>query len=336
MIIEHISDQKQWDDFVSALPHSPFLQSWAWGEFQSSLGNQVIRIGVLDGKKLTGAAQLLLMKRRLANFIYVPFGPAVNWNKPAPVEPLLQEIVKVAKEKQVDYVRIDPPVEKESLLEKVLAGQGFRTASSTVQVEVGWILDLSRSEDELLSAMRKTTRYLVRKADRLKVKIELTTDSSKFKLLLDLIHHTAKRQRNFFPQSDSYLQTQFENLAEANLAKLYLAYHQKELLAAAVILNYGDSYTYLHSGSVASPIPASYLLQWQVIKDAKKDGKSYYDFWGIAPEGIKNHPWAGVSLFKTGFGGSKLTYTGTWDRPLSWRYQLVRIIETYHHLRRGV
>ena len=334
--IEQITNQKQWDSFVSSLPHSPFLQSWAWGEFQASQGHEVIRIGLIDGKKLAGAAQLLVMKRRVANFIYVPFGPAVDWTKPAPVEPLLAEIIRLAQDKRVDYIRIDPPVEKLSLLEKVLTGSGFRSASSTVQVETGWILDLAESEEVLLQKMRKTTRYLIKKAEKLGVKVNVTTDSNKLTLLLELIHQTARRQTNFFPQPDSYLKQQFELLAKANLAKLYLAYHKRQLLAAAVVTTYGDSYTYLHSGSMASDIPASYLLQWQVIRDAKAEGKSYYDLWGISPLGATNHPWHGVSLFKTGFGGTQVDYTGAWDKPLSARYYLVRLVEGYHQLRRGI
>ena len=49
---------------------------------------------------------------------------------------------------------------------------------------------------------------------------------------------------------------------------------------------------------------------------------------GIAPENAPNHPWAGVTRFKLGFGGRAVDYPGTFDLPLNrlWYtlYSLVR------------
>ena len=52
-----------------------------------------------------------------------------------------------------------------------------------------------------------------------------------------------------------------------------------------------------------------------------------YNFWGVVPESEKNHPWAGLSLFKKGFGGKEKEYVKTQDYILSPMYWLTYIFE---------
>ena len=49
---------------------------------------------------------------------------------------------------------------------------------------------------------------------------------------------------------------------------------------------------------------ASYLLQWQAIKDSKEKGFSFYDFGGVHSDNEKSSSqksWKGISRFKFGF-----------------------------------
>ena len=48
-------------------------------------------------------------------------------------------------------------------------------------------------------------------------------------------------------------------------------------------------------------ISCSYLLQWEIIKDAKKRGCDTYNFWGISSPDNNLHPWYGTYLFKKKF-----------------------------------
>src|SRR5581483_3014513 len=147
---------------------------------------------------------------------------------------------------------------------------------------------------------------------------------------LDIFHHlmkeTAARQ-GFSPQAKRYLTIQFENLSALGIEKLYLAIYQGKVLAAAIIASFGDTAAYLHGASVAGKIPATHLLQWQAIRDAQAEGRKVYDFWGIAPNDNPRHPWAGLTLFKQGFGGEPLPYVSAWDYPLSGRYFLIALLE---------
>lgn len=145
---------------------------------------------------------------------------------------------------------------------------------------------------------------------------------------------------------------------------LYLALYQGKTIAASIHMHLGGETSYHHGASAEKykKIPASYLLQWTAIRDALKRGDHVYNFWGIAPTrhessdvsfeqkeqhpGLttqvsqlkshnSHHPFAGVTLFKTGFGGHVLHLVHCFDLPLSPLYRLTRTFEQIRKWRRG-
>ena len=107
---------------------------------------------------------------------------------------------------------------------------------------------------------------------------------------------------------------------------LYLAEFEGNVIAANLVIAYGDMTTYLHGASSnrSRNVMAPHLLQWRQIQDAKKRQHGWYDFWGVAPpHSGDNHPWAGITRFKKGFGDNNVRYLGTLDIPLKkWWYRM--------------
>ena len=138
-----------------------------------------------------------------------------------------------------------------------------------------------------------------------------------------------------------------KHFAPLGQAIVYVARYQEEPVAASVHMTYGGATSYHHGASTHkhAKIPSSYLLQWTAISDALKRGDSIYNFWGIAPrkmndqgeEAIINpkHPFAGVTTFKTGFGGKPLPLTHCMDIPLSGSYRFTRAFEFARKWKRG-
>ena len=72
----------------------------------------------------------------------------------------------------------------------------------------------------------------------------------------------------------------------------------------------------------------NHLLQWTAMKDAKAYGSSYYDMYGMPPEGKdEKHPMHGLYMFKANFGGQNIHRTGSWDYPLKAVYGLYKMAE---------
>lgn len=329
MEIKRILDEKTWERFVlSQTPHTPFLQSWAWGEFQEEMRLSHHRLGLFHKGETVGGVQALVGSRKLGRFVYVPHGPLLQRRFEKQAQELLKHLKKLAEEEKADYLRVEPATtEVTEWYKETLKRLGFRLALATSQAGgTTLLLDLRLPEDELLMGMRKTTRYLVRKGREMGVEVQRSRNPKEMEEFHRLMKVTYRRQ-GFTPHLRRYLQTQFELLAPRRMAELYLAKYQGDILAAAIIITYGDTATYAHAASVRSEVPASYLLQWEAIRQAKRAGLDFYDFWGIAPTDDPRHPWYGYSLFKKGFGGYRVDYLGAWDFPLTKRYLAVAEVE---------
>jgi lipid II:glycine glycyltransferase (peptidoglycan interpeptide bridge formation enzyme) len=125
-------------------------------------------------------------------------------------------------------------------------------------------------------------------------------------------------------------------------AKLYLAEYNNKIIAANIVLYFGDLAVYLHGASSNEyrNVMAPYLLQWRQILEAKKMGYRKYDFWGIessskfnpeySGQSSKLNSWSGITRFKKGFGGCEKNYNGAHDLVFDsvgyWTYRFARKI----------
>lgn len=307
-VMREIESLQVWDPFVKE--HSPMalFQSWAWGEVEKKLGNSVWRWGWYDGKRLTGVAQIEKISARRGTFLHVRHGPIGKIN--------FDDLKKLAQKERAWFIRVSPQVPPEE--EKLYRQLGFVSAQiHAMDAELCWVLDLNKSEEEILGGMRKTTRYEIRRAQKIGVKTEKTTDTKSF---FDLYDKTSARH-NFVQHTG--IREEIETLD----SDLLLASLEGKTIAAAVIVYFGDEAIYHHGASIPNKVGASYLLQWEAIREANKRGKKIYNFWGIAPEDSINHPWRGITLFKKGFGGRQVEFMHAQDYPVSPWYILPKTIE---------
>jgi lipid II:glycine glycyltransferase (peptidoglycan interpeptide bridge formation enzyme) len=113
--------------------------------------------------------------------------------------------------------------------------------------------------------------------------------------------------------------TAWRALAGAGRAVILEARRNDELLASGMLVLEGDRSFYLFSGSRREEPGepkhyASYALQWEMMRLARDRGVRTHDLWGVAPPGARpDHPWHGVGLFKKGFGGTEVSWAGSWD-----------------------
>ena len=337
MNIVEIKDKKLLDAFVGSQKASQFLQSWAWGQFQQSLGRKTWHFGVLDGQSLVASA--LVIKHNLPlgkNYLYCPRGPIVNNKIPVAnfqnaFRQIINKIIEVAKQEGSMFMRFEPPLEKTSqpVLKSLLANDYKLVSTQFIQPKDTLILDLLKTEEQLLSEMHPKTRYNIRLAEKkgVKVRIGAREDFEKFwSLNLD----TSQRD-GFKTHLKDYYQKMLE-IFPGDFIKLFLAEYESKVLTANLVIFFGDTATYLHGASSNEHrnLMAPHLVQWRQIQEAKKRGFKYYDFWGIVPglqaTDYKLQSWVGLTRFKKGFGGQEVNYVGTHDLILdSFWYKMYRI-----------
>lgn len=342
MEVKTIEDKNQIDNFILAqsLKSGSFLQFYFWGEFQNQYGFKIWRLGVFNQEVLQGIA--LIIKHPLPvgkSYLYCPKGPVFKRSEKLAVGSRKQEargemytliferIKEIAQAENAILFRFEPPVSTEQFsgLPETL---GIKKVSS-VQPQTTWVLNLKTSEEEILSQMKQKTRYNIRLAEKKKVHIRTSGNPKEAEQFFSLAKETAQRNR-IRTHPKKYYNKMMESLSPHNLVKFYIAEYRNKALAINLMLSFGDTVTYLHGGSTYEHrnVMASYLLHWQAIKDAKQEGKSYYDFGGVSPEEETGHKWAGISRFKRGFGGTEVNSAGTFEKVLSpgwyWLYRIVR------------
>jgi lipid II:glycine glycyltransferase (peptidoglycan interpeptide bridge formation enzyme) len=251
----------------------------------------------------------------------------VNFN--LKVKTFTDHLKSIAREEHCSFIRISPLLLKTPENEKLFTAEGFRLAPIHMHAETTWILDTTVSEEKLLADMRKTTRYLVRRGEKEGVEVVSANTPDLLREFYSLYTRTAGRQ-HFVPFSFDYIAKEAAAFGERD-ARVYLAKQGGNTLAGALIIFYGDRAFYHHGASLHHPT-ASYLLQWRVIQESRARGVKEYNFWGVDFRPL--HPWAGVTLFKTGFGGGAREYAPAQDLTLRFSYWVSFGIETLRRIRR--
>ncbi|MFA5047452.1 MAG: peptidoglycan bridge formation glycyltransferase FemA/FemB family protein [Patescibacteria group bacterium] len=302
--------QEKWDGFIKN-NSSDFglLQSWNWGDFQSSLGKKVFRLVVVDDRdKILAVALIIKQKLKFGrSYFYLPRGPVMADN-PEVLNFLFAEIKKLAKAEKVIFLRFDPAWLDNSVNQQILKDWGF-LCSGQVQPQKTLILDLTQSEDKLSAQLKPKTRYNIKVAQKHCVKID--EGDNYFEDFWSLTVKTGKRD-NITTHSKVYYQKMLSTLSPMARLKLIVAKYDNKPVAANLVAYFGAWCVYLHGASdyAYRDKMAPYLLQWEAILDAKARGLKYYDFWGA-----DEAKWPGVTRFKIGFAPQNklVSYVGSWD-----------------------
>lgn len=330
MEVKEIREKNLWERFFVDCAEKTFLQSWNWGRFREAMGEKIWRFGVFEKEELISVALAVMVRAKRGRFLLVPHGPVVKediLDNPvilgAILRALLAKLKDIAEKEDASFIRINPIWKRNAKNAKLFHELGFRNAPLSMHPEASWKLDITPSEEELLKNMRRTTRYLIKKCSldpRIKV---VQSYDPRYLEMFSSMHKKVSERQHFVPFSFEYLKNEFDAFAQDDEVSLFLGVYQKEIVAIAFVVFWSGIAFYHHAASLPqySKFSIPYLVQWEAIKEAKQRGCKLYDFWGyVNPKEQPQHPWAGPTLFKMGFGGTPYEYVKTQDLPLSWLY----------------
>ncbi|MBI4837261.1 MAG: peptidoglycan bridge formation glycyltransferase FemA/FemB family protein [Candidatus Portnoybacteria bacterium] len=352
-----INDKNTWESFIKSCDEYTFFHSWSWGEFNLLMGYKAWRLGIYENDDLAGAVLVLGIKAKRGSFLFVPHGP-ITKNPKSEISSCLQETCSNSKQtkntkiqnvlnclvaylKDLDkaenyaFIRVSPLIEKNEENEKLFKNLRFRAAPIHMHAESTLLLDITKPDEELLTNMRKTTRYLIRQAEKGGVRVEIENPLTG-KNFLRLQNEVVIR-KHFVAFSERQINSEMESLGKNGELAIFNARYKEEIIASALIIFYGDRAFYYQAASASKfkNIPAPYLLVWRAIQEAKRRGCTTFDFYGASPDDQPNHPWAGPTLFKKGFGGYRVDYLPAQDFIVSWKYWFTWLIETARRIKRG-
>ena len=345
-----IDDARAWDGALLALPNPHILQSWAWGEFKSRHGWRAARFLFKEGGEIVAAASILRreLPRLPVSILYVPKGPALDWKRVGLAERTVQELARLARRERALFLKVDPDVyypddapgfsprpAQAMMIGQMLESQGWRYSAEQIQFRNTLLLDLERSEEELLAAMKQKTRYNVRLAARRGVSVRsigagdsLAERDAALDLFYKLYTETGRRD-GFVVRPPDYYRDAWGTFVEGGFAQLFLAEYEGEALAGLMLFSFGSTAWYMYGASSNRErrrMP-NYLLQWEAIRWAGEQGCALYDLWGAPDDIDESDPMWGVVRFKLGLGGQLARGLGAWDYPVSragyWFYTAV-------------
>lgn len=354
-----------------------FLQSDFWASFKEAHGWKALRFKTDDGEQLSVLVRTFSLKVKKASLAYIPMAPELRAGESH--EAYLSRLCRTAKAvkallpEDTIFVRYDCPIDFEDFdgIEGINARERYVGETKAlarrlqlplcvspvaVQPPDTTILDLQRSGEDILAAMKSKWRYNIRLAARKGVEVSCwhggeADFEEQFDAFYRLFELTSERDGVNF-HAKAYYRDLIERSYRLNeggqepsagkataddpsaggdkasadtapagkkpVVSLYLARHEGDYLAGIITLFCPREAVYLYgaSGNIKRNLMAAYLLQWTAIQDAQAYGCPCYDFYGMPPTDDETHPMHGLYLFKTGFGGRIVHRPGSFDVPL--------------------
>ncbi len=283
--------------------HVHIVQSKEWGEVKTLLGTPAIKANGIQYTK---------HKIPFTKYFY-GYCPKVN-----PNHIQWDEVIKSAEKENVIAINFDcpditteDPHSKE--MEEILKNNCLPSSKQTF-AKYNVVLDITKSEEELLANMHSKTRYNIKYAQKsgVTVKEEKEVDINVF---IDLQKQAAQRQK-FFIHPDKYYETIWKVLGNKGVAKLLIAYYKETPVTCWMlyIINKTLYYPYGGSSGEYQNLFPNNLVCWEAIKLGKKYGCETFDLWGASKDpNDTTDPWYGFTRFKLGFGGKHVEYINSYD-----------------------
>ncbi|QGU00699.1 tRNA-dependent lipid II--amino acid ligase [Candidatus Syntrophocurvum alkaliphilum] len=331
MFNTRIIDEKErvrFNEFIHSHPKGHFLQTYEWGQVKKAMGWTPLPLVLEEDEQIRGA--LLILKRDLPipgiarSIFYSPRGPVVDIDNEELCKILFDGAKRVADDHGAIFLKIDPDVESSNgRFQQILMNRAFKKNETGldfegVQPNYVFRLDITPSEENLLKNMHSKTRYNIRLAKKRGVKIKEAESKEDLLVFYSILEETAKRDK-FLIRGYEYFEIIWDQMIENNYAKIFFAEYEGTTISASLALILGNKVWYLYGASSNEyrNVMPNYLIQWEMIRWAKEQGCSIYDFRGVSGDLDESNPLYGLYRFKKGFNGDLVEFVGEWDRVYS-------------------
>ena len=309
--IQKCSDVEQWNDYVLEHVGHP-LQLWGWGQVKAAHGWTAVRVFAYDDinseeDKIVGGAQVLIRKLPLPfrSFAYIPRGPI---GEEAFRNEFLEKLAELVKR---EYRSVALSIEPNSF--EFDAPAGWKRSANRIIAPDTILLDIAKTESDLLADMAKKTRQYIRKSAAEGITIKQVRTKDELEKCLHIYRQTADRAK-FNLHANQYYLDVFSLMGDHS--PVFAAYLDETPIAFLWMAISADTAYELYGGmnEDGQRLRANYALKWHVIRKVKEWGLSQYDFGGLVV--------GGVSIFKQGWSTEETSFAGTFDKALSPTYSL--------------
>ncbi len=219
----------------------------------------------------------------------------------------LQALREVGQERRLCEIHINQQTydDKACYMKQTCSSLGFRPQASP-SPNMTLILDVTRDFAQIIAGFRKATRYEVKRAGRIGIKVRRAETEADFLRFDQIYKQRALQKGGAFPVIADFMAFSERMRANPERGALLLSEYRDDILAGAVFLRAGPRVHYLYGATAAEKtgnLPGLYPVLSRAIEWAKEIGCREFDFGGYGPSGVTS-----VRRFKEGFGGEIRTF----------------------------
>ncbi len=285
------------------------LQSYAWGEVRKRTHCEVVWVGMYDGNHLKQTFQMTVhsVPHTPYKILYIP-------RSQMPSAEMLAFVNTFARGKKIIFASwepIDDPITPFSFFKNQI-----RNAASPMLPPWTQIINLKRTEAELLAACDSHARYNIRYAERKGVEIREMNTEEGFEIFWEIYLATCARQK-YQGHGKAHHRAIWEEMRKTSINHILVAWYENTPIAAIELFAFGKKLYYPYGGSldIHRNVKAMNLLIWHAMLLGQQLGLESLDLWGsMPPIHDKNHPWAGFTEFKRSFGGEFVKIGANFDQ----------------------
>jgi len=309
----------EWDRFVEATPGGTYQQTSMWAQVKSGAGWRPIRIELSgDGAIAAGCQVLVRRVARLGAVGYVSRGPLVADGDRATLYAVLDALQQLARRKLL-YLKLQPSPDSAEITDALRERQ-FVPSHLDPAPRMTVRVDLSRSPDAILGAMRARSRTYIRQAQRRGLVVREGSEDE-LSIFCDLVEALSRR-KGYAPYPRHYYEQIWRSFP--GRARLLLAEYEGDILSSILLLAFGDTVSFKMGGWSGGHrgVRPNELLHWAGMQWARDQGYRYYDLEGIntavgeailSSRDTSNLDVPGPTHFKLGLGGDVTRFPGCYD-----------------------
>ena len=374
--------KEEYDSFIETVSMAPFCQEYNWSEIKDNWGN--FHCGLYKDNKLIGVCLILIKKIKFLKLFYVLRGYLIDFTNYEDLKAMTKNIKKLAKKNKAYAVKIAPNfcisdnsfkdeevehnyskdyyIKHENLKKlgyKCLGVQKDMHKSFQPQYNIFAPLCDSDSnilsKDEVIKNYSRIKSYFGNYQEKRGITFEITNDTSKIDILMDLLHQTEQKQsinlrnKEYFEKimkyykNEAYLvfanidlnkylnflnETNAEGELKTDAKELLEKYGNTMTLSGALILlpqNTAGIRTseYLYAGNNLNltKLHASAALVFEIIKFSIENNCHYCNLGGVDGH-LTDH----LTSFKQRFNGRIMEFACEYDLIISWIYYPVKLL----------
>lgn len=276
----------KYKDFVFNSEHASLLQSMEWGEVKDDWGNEYVYLEE-NGEIIAAISILIKTIPGGYSLLYAPRGPVCDLNDISLVKKLIKEVEPIAKKYKAFMLKMDPEVSYSDELNEKYLKNGFNLKNRDAEIE-----DLIQPRNNMIvyfdnedseSIMMKfdgRNRNLIRSAKRKGVYSKWDNTDQFIDLFFENYKYMAKRNKISYRNKEYFYKMRD---AFGDKLRVYLMYHEEDLLAGSITINYNGKFYYLYSGSndIKRNTNPNNLMSYEIIKWGIEENGEYYDMGGV-------------------------------------------------------